>query len=338
MNFDFLKQMVSVPTPTGFENEFGGQEMWCKFMEAYSEKTEIDSYGNAYAYLNSGNEKTLLLDAHVDEISWMVNYITDDGFIRVIRNGGSDHQTAPATKVKIWTDSGDAVDGVFGHPAIHIKDRGEPDIKKLFVDIGVSSKDAVIEKGINIGSVITMTEEFNVMGDFVTGHALDDKAGGYVNYLVAQKLKGKELGFNVVVVNSVQEEIGLRGAEMAASYINPDMVICVDVCHDVTPPCYDASTEGDVKSGKGPVILKAPSIHNGVLKTLKSVGVDYQLLARSTYSGTNTDSYAYRGKGIPSALVSIPMRYMHTQVEMIHKDDIEKSVELILGFISKVEI
>ncbi len=243
----FLKDYLNSNSPVGFEYELGGQKLWMENIAKYANEVEIDNYGTAYGVMgNMESDFKVVIEAHADEISWFVNYIDSKGFIRVIRNGGSDTQIAPSMRVDVWGSKG-PVPGVFGHPAIHIHDRAKDiTLDSIFVDVGASSKEAVIEMGINIGTVITFKDGLMELGkDFYCGRALDNRIGGFMISEVARKLKENniELPFKLYVVNSVHEEIGLRGAQMIAQNIKPNVAIVTDVCHDTSSPCYNASKQ-----------------------------------------------------------------------------------------------
>ena len=267
-----------------------------------------------------------------------MNYITDDGLIYVIRNGGSDHQIAPSKRVNIHTKNG-VVKGIFGWPAIHTRDRGKeepPKLDNIFIDIGCKTKKEVEELGVHVGCVITYPDEFMILNkkNFVC-RALDNRMGGFMIAEVARLLKenGKKLPFGLYVTNSVQEEIGLRGAEMITHTIKPNLAIVTDVCHDTTTPMIDKKKEGETKSGDGPVISYAPAVQNKVrelvIETAEKKKIPFQRLASSRATGTDTDAFAYSNGGVPSALISLALRYMHTTVEMVHQDDVENVIRLI---------
>ena len=188
----------------------------------------------------------------------------------------------------------------------------------------------------NTPSVVTYQDGFDELanGNYV-GRAFDNRVGGFMIAEVARLLKAnkKKLPFGLYVVNAVQEEIGLRGAEMIARRIKPNVAIITDVTHDTTTPMINKNIEGDVKTGKGPSLSYAPAVHNKLLALVEKVATDnkipvqWRALSRST--GTDTDSFAYSNDGCPSVLISIPLRYMHTTVEMLHHDDIEATVKLM---------
>lgn len=342
INKDFLEKYINTPSPTGYEVELGGQQVWLDEAKKFAKETFIDNYGNAFAIAgNLESDFTVVIDAHADEIAWRVTNIEKDGFIRVIRNGGTDHQIAPSMRVDVWTaDRKNKYNGIFGHPAIHIHDRPDKvETKDLFVDIGASSDKEVEEMGIEVGSVITYQDGYMELGkNFITGRALDDKLGGYINikaleYLTnTMKAHGKEIPYKLVVVNSVQEEIGLKGAAMTAYGIKPNLAFIIDVCHDESSPGYKNK---QYKATDGCILTVAPSVHNKVLDYMKKTAnenepekIKYKMMASGASTGTNTDSYAYPS-GCPSALLSIPLRYMHTTVETVHKDDIKSTTDLL---------
>jgi putative aminopeptidase FrvX len=345
LNKKFLKEYLNSTSPTGFEYELGGQKVWMDNIAKYVDSVEIDNYGTAYGVTgNLDSDFKVVIEAHSDEISWFVNYIDSKGYIRVIRNGGSDVQIAPSMRVNLWGDKG-PVSGVFGHPAIHITDRKkEVDLNSIFIDIGASSKEDVAKMGIKVGTVVTFKDELMELGkNYYSGRALDNRIGGFMIAEVARKLKekGKKLPFKLYIVNSVQEEIGLRGAEMIAHTIKPNVAIVTDVCHETSSPCYTASKQGDHIAGDGGVITRGPAVHNKlrklILDTAEAKKIPHQLAASSRSTGTDTDAFAYANGGTPSALISLPLKYMHTTCETVHKNDIKNVIELIYETLLNIE-
>ena len=343
-SLQFLEKYVNNASPTGFESS--GQQIWLDYVKPFSDSYFTDTYGTAVAVLNPKSDYKVVIEAHADEISWFVNYITDDGYLYVRKNGGSDHQIAPSMRVNIHTKNG-MVKGVFGWPAIHVRtDEKEitPTIKNIFIDCGCSSKEEVEKLGIHVGCVITFENEmFTLNEKYYVGRALDNRIGGYMVAEVLRRLKGenKELPFGLYVVNAVQEEIGLRGAQMIAQRIKPDVAIITDVCHDTNSPLYNKKENGDLKAGKGPVITYGAAVHNNVLQMLIDVAnqkeISFQRAAASRSTGTDTDSFAYSNEGVPSALISLPLKYMHTTVETAHKDDVEQVINLMYEFLIQLE-
>jgi len=341
---DFLYQYLNNASPTGFESS--GQQIWLDYIKPYVDSHFTDNYGTAVGVVNPEAAYKVVIEAHADEISWFVNYISSDGYIYVVRNGGSDHQIAPSMRVNLHGEKG-VVKGVFGWPAIHVRDKAKeetPTLKNIFIDVGANSKDEVLEMGIHVGTVITFEDELFKLNDrYWCGRALDNRIGGFMIAEVARKLQenGQKLPFGLYVVNSVQEEIGLRGAEMIAAKIKPNVAIITDVCHDTQSPMYDKKLQGDQKAGDGPVLAYGPAVHNNVLNKVIQVaeqsGIPFQRFASSRSTGTDTDAFAYSNEGVPSALISLPLKYMHTTVETAHQEDIEKVIELMYAFLVQLE-
>jgi putative aminopeptidase FrvX len=332
----FLFQYLNNSSPTGFESS--GQQIWLDYIKPYIDDKIIDVYGTAVGIINPKAKYKVVIEAHADEISWFVNYITDEGYIYVRRNGGSDHQIAPSMRVNIFTEKG-IVKGVFGWPAIHVRDAGKeetPTLKNIFIDIGAESKKEVEAMGVHVGCVITFVDELMEMNkNYLVGRALDNRMGGFMIAEVARRLyeNKKKLPFGLYIVNAVQEEIGLRGAEMISRRIKPDLAICTDVTHDTGSPMYNKKESGNMKCGLGPVVCYGPAVQNNVLKMILEVAqkkkIPFQRQAVSRSTGTDTDSFAYSAEGVASALISLPLKYMHTTVETVHKDDVENVISLI---------
>ena len=340
----FLESYLNNASPTGFEAE--GQKLWMDYMKPYVDTFITDTYGTAVGVINPDAPFRVVIEGHADEISWYVNYITDDGLIYVIRNGGSDHMIAPSKRVNIHTKKG-IVKGVFGWPAIHTRNRGKeetPKIENIFIDCGCETKEEIEKLGIHVGCVITYPDTFMILNEnkFVC-RAIDNRLGGFMIAEVARLLheNKKKLPFGLYVTNSVQEEVGLRGAEMITKTINPNIAIVTDVCHDSTTPMIEKKIEGDTKIGKGPVITYAPAVQNNlrelILNTAEERKIPFQRLASSRVTGTDTDAFAYSNGGVASALISLPLRYMHTTVEMVHRDDVENVIKLIYETLLKIE-
>ncbi|RZK58283.1 MAG: M42 family peptidase [Pedobacter sp.] len=343
-SLQFFEKYINNAAPTGYEWE--GQKLWLEYLKPYIDEHFVDNYGTAVGVINPKAPYKVVIEAHADEISWYVNYITSDGLIYVIRNGGSDHQIAPSKRVNIHTEKG-LVKAVFGWPAIHTRS-GEkeeaPTLKNIFLDCGATTKEEVENMGIHVGCVITYEDEFMVLNDrYYVGRALDNRAGGFMIAEVARLLKEnkKKLPFGLYIVNSVQEEIGLRGAEMIAQRIKPNVAIVTDVTHDTTTPMISKITQGEMACGKGPVVSYAPAVQTNLnkllIKTAEKNGIPFQRQASSRSTGTDTDAFAYSNGGVPSALISLPLRYMHTTVEMVHKEDVDNVISLIYQSLLTIE-
>jgi len=342
----FLREYLNNASPTGYE--WSGQKLWLEYIRPYIDDWKLDNYGTAYGIINPGQPYKVVIEGHADEISWFVNYVTDDGFIHIIRNGGSDFQIAPSMRVWIHLRKGGKVQGVFGWPAIHTRTDKDsniaPTIENLTIDVGAKDREEVLQMGIHVGCVVTFQDEFTILNDrYYTGRALDNRVGGFCVAEVARLLKENniKLPYSLYVVNSVQEEVGLRGAEMVANSIKPNVAIVTDVTHDTHTPMISTKKHGDVRCGRGPSVTYAPAVHQKLLDiiiaTAEEKEIPFQREAASRTTGTDTDAFAYSNGGVPSALISLPLRYMHTTVEMAHKDDVNNLIRLIFESLQKIE-
>lgn len=332
----FLYNYLNNASPTGFEA--GGQQLWLDYIKPYIEEQIVDVYGTAVGVIGPGQPYKVVIEAHSDEISWFVNYISDDGYIYVRRNGGSDAAIAPSMRVHLHTAKG-VVTGVFGWPAIHVRDTAKdqvPKVHELFIDVGASKKDEVAEMGIHVGTVVTFADGLMELNDrYYVGRALDNRMGGFMIAEVARLLheNNVRLPFTLYVVNAVQEEIGLRGAEMISRRLKPDLAICTDVTHDTQSPMYNKKEQGDLKCGGGPVLCYGPAVQNNlrdhIIQVAQANELPFQRQAVSRSTGTDTDSFAYSAEGVASALISLPLKYMHTTVEMVHKEDVQHVIQLM---------
>lgn len=335
----FLRDYINNPSPVGFESS--GQKLWLEYLKPYVHSNFTDPYGTAVGVINPDAPFKVVIEAHADEISWFVNYISPEGFLYLKRNGGVDHQIAPGQRVWIQGRKG-PVQGVFGWPAIHTRinkpeaKEPQPKVENLFLDCGARNRKEVEDLGIHIGSVVTYQEGFDEMAyDYYVGRAFDNRIGGFMIAEVARLISENKnkLPYGLYVVNAVQEEVGLRGAEMIARRIKPNIAIITDVTHDTTTPMVNKIIEGDIACGKGPSLAYGPAVHNMLLHLVQEVAVKkkipVQMRTVSRSTGTDTDSFAYANDGCPSVLISIPLRYMHTTVEMLHRNDIEQTIRLM---------
>lgn len=337
-SFNFFKNYINTPTPVGFEQK--GQKLWIDYVKPFVDTVFTDPYGTAVAVVNADNPFKVVIEAHVDEISWFVNYITNEGLIYLKRNGGVDHQIAPGQRVIIHGKKG-PVKAVFGWPAIHTRISNQDKepvakVENLFLDCGARNKKEIEDLGVHVGAVVTYVDGFDELAyDYYIGRAFDNRVGGFMIAEVARLISEhkKKLPFGLYVVNAVQEEIGLRGAEMVARRIKPNVAIITDVTHDTSTPMINKMIEGETSCGKGPSLSYGPAVHNKLLQFVEDVAarndIPVQLRAVSRSTGTDTDSFAYANDGCPSVLISIPLRYMHTTVEMLHRNDIEQTIRLM---------
>ena len=340
----FLREYINNPSPTGFESE--GQKMWLNYISPYIDEHFVDTYGTVVGVINPEAKYKVVIEAHADEISWFVHYITKDGYIYLRRNGGSDHQIAPSKRVNIHTDKG-FVKAVFGWPAIHTRTASTektPKLDNIFLDCGCASKEEVEQLGIHVGCVVTYEDEFMILNDtYYVGRALDNRIGGFMIAEVARMLHENKikLPFGLYITNSVQEEVGLRGAQMIVEQIKPNVAIVTDVCHDTGTPMLNKIKQGDTKCGGGPVLTYGPAVQNNLLELIinsaEKNNIPFQRAAASRATGTDTDAFAYATGGVASSLISLALRYMHTTVECVHKDDVENVIRLIYASLLKIK-
>ncbi|MEM1115009.1 MAG: M42 family metallopeptidase [Bacteroidota bacterium] len=342
----FLFDLLRTPSPTGFEAP--GQRLWAARAAGLADRVESDAYGSAWATLPGRSKKapTVLLEAHADEIGFALKYVTEAGFLRVDRIGGSDHAIARARRV-VFLGAEGPVPGVLGNTAIHLRDRSGdekvPKVEELFVDVGASSRDEVAALGLRVGHPAVYAEGVEMLGENrIVGRALDNRLGGFVltQVLAALAKDKKTPTATTVALNAVQEEIGGNGARMATYAIQPDVAVVLDVTHATDSPGIEKAKHGDVRLGGGPSVTHGTVNHPRVVERLVEVaeaeGIALQHESSSRFSGTDTDVIFTTREGIPSALVSIPMRYMHSTVETVDVGDVEATVALLAAFVRSV--
>ncbi len=339
----FIKQYLDNASPTGYESS--GQKIWLDYIKPYIDTHIVDPYGTVVGVINPDAPFKVVIEAHADEISWYVKYITNDGFIHVCRNGGSDHQIAPSMRVNIHTKKG-IVRGVFGWPAIHVRtpqNEKKPEIETIWIDVNCKNRKEVEELGIEIGSVCTFVDGFEEGNHgYWIARAHDNRMGGVIIAETARLLKEQKikLPFGLYIVNSVQEEVGLNGATMIANRLKPNVAICTDVTHDTATPMMSKAAQGEATCGAGPVICVGPAVHNilreMIVDSAKKAKLPYQIQAVSRFTGTDTDAFAFSNGGVPSALISLPLRYMHTTVETVHKTDVEHCIKLMVEVLQTI--
>ena len=341
----FLFKYLNNTSPTGYET--AGQKIWLDYLNPYIDDCLTDAYGTAVGIINPQAAYKVVIEAHADEISWFVNYVTKEGYIYVIRNGGSDYQIAPSQRAKVHAENS-TIPAVFGWPAIHVREDKEKtpkfDMEKVVLDCGCSSAEEVEALGIHVGSVVTFDADLITLNqNFLVGRGLDNRIGGFMIAEVAKRIheNKQKLPFGLYVVNAVQEEVGLHGAAMIAHRLQPDLAIVTDVTHDTQSPLYNKIKEGDIACNKGPVLSHAPAVQRNVLRMLIEVAqkhkLPFQRQASSSRTGTDTDAFAYSNAGVASGLISLPLKYMHTTVEMVHKQDIEHVIALMYQFLVQLD-
>jgi putative aminopeptidase FrvX len=338
-SLQFLQKLINTPSPSGFERR--GQRVWLDYVKQFADATETDAHGNAVAWFNKGGSPRLMLAGHADEIAMTVNFINEQGFIYVRRLGGIDPAITKAQRVTIHSRNG-PVRGVVGNVAPHLmKLEGEPKLPKihdLFIDIGVASRKEA-EKLIRVGDAITLADEFELLrGDLAVARAFDNRVG---TFAVAEALRlldgnGRKLNAEICAVSNIMEEVGCLGARQIAYTLKPDVALVVDVTHATDYPTVSHAQHGDIKVGEGPALTHGGSNHAEVVLRLENVAaaqkIPLQHEAISSTSGTDTDVIFWTRGGIPSALISLPNRYMHSPVEVVSLKDLDEIPKLMAAF------
>ena len=341
----FLYELLSTPSPTGFEGP--GQRKWAGYVRNHADAVQNDAYGTTWATINGeetteGKPLTVMLEAHADEIGYMIKHVTKEGFLRLDRIGGSDSATARGRRLSILGDKGTVL-GIIGNTAIHIRDRSKgekaPEVHELYVDVGASSSEEVAELGLRVGHPAVYSDTAEPFGNnAIVGRALDNRIGGFIIAQVLAKIHAteKKPASTVLAVNAIQEEIGGYGAKMATYRLQPDVAVCLDVTHATDTPKIDHAKHGEVKLGGGPTVTHGICNHPMVVKRLMEIAereeIPLQHESSSRYSGTDTDQIYHQRSGVPSALVSLPLRYMHSVVEVANLKDIENTINLLAAF------
>lgn len=319
------------------ENEQYGQNVWVDYVKEFTDEISVDPFGTALAVVKSEAENPLrvIIEAHADEICWMVQHIEADGRIRVKRNGGSDNIIAPSLPVVIRTFDGKYVKGVFGSPAIHTwtADQKHQKVEELFIDLGYTSKKEVLKKGIEVGNMVIYDVKYQQLGKFHCGKALDDKIGGYIIAEVAKRLRKNnvKLPFDLYIANTVQEETGLLGSTLIAKQLNnkgllPHLSLNIDVCHDTN--ILSAAKHGETKGGDGPVIEHTSHNNRKLIKKVKEVAKNKKIKLQASTGSQGNNSFSFFLEAVPSLTVSMAMRYMHTSVELVHTQDVKDLIDL----------
>ena len=338
-SLEFLRTLINTPSPSGHEAR--GQRVWLDYVKAYADETYSDAYGNCVAVLNKGGSPRVMVAGHADEIALTVNYITKEGYIYVRRLGGVDPAITKAQRVVIHSRRG-PVKGVVGNVAPHLtmadKDRKLPEIYDLFIDIGVSSRKEA-EKLVRIGDPITLADEFELLrNDLAIARAFDNRIGTFAVAEALRLLSEEREGLQCEVnaVSNIMEEVGLLGARQIAYSLKPDLALVVDVTHATDYPTVSETQHGEVKIGRGPAITHGGCTHPEIVTRLEKVAakqkIDLQHEAASNSTGTDTDAIFWTRGGIPSALISLPNRYMHSPVELVSLKDLEQIPRLIAAF------
>lgn len=343
---EFLFDLLNTPSPSGFETP--GQRKWSAYVRPAADSVQSDAYGSAWATRQGADGESspsVMIEAHADEIGFMVNHVSDEGFLHVTRIGGSDRATARGKRVDVLTGGG-PVPGVIGNTAPHIRStRGEkvPELHELFVDVGAASRDNVEELGIRVGHPIVYADAVEErMPGKLTGRALDNRVGSFIIAEVLHRIAaGTRIPATLHAANCVQEEIGGHGAKMLAYRLRPTVAVVLDVTHATDSPGIDKTKYGEIKLGGGPTVCHGHANHVRVVERLEEVAAASEIAlqheACSLYTGTDTDDIFIARTGVPSALVSLPMRYMHSTIETVDLHVVEQTIDMLTAFVRSVQ-
>jgi len=341
-SLDFLKSVINSHSPSGFEGE--AVEIWKKRTSKYSDDIKVDVHGNTIASLNAKGTPRVMLAGHIDEIGYMVTYVDKEGYIYFSAIGGIDLHLVPGQRVWIKGKK-KKVFGIVGRKPIHLQNADErtkvSKIEEVWIDIGAKNDKEALEL-VDIGDPAVPAVGFDVLkDDRVTGRGFDDRVGAFVVSETLRLLSGMKIKAGVFGVATVQEEVGLRGAQTSAYGISPDVGIAVDVTFATDVPGVDKKRIGDIKLGKGPVIARGPNINPKVfdllVQTAKKEKIPYQIEGISRGTGTDANVIQLTRAGVATGLVSIPNRYMHTPVEVVDMKDVENTAKLLAFFVRTLD-
>jgi endoglucanase len=338
-----LYKLLTAAGPSGYE-----QAPAAVFREAAGAFAEVtnDTVGSTVARVpGTGEGRSVAIVGHIDEIGLYVSHVDDEGFVWFGPIGGWDPQNLVGQRVIVRGRDGE-VSGVIGKKPIHLlepDDRKKPaEIKAMHIDIGAKDKDDALQL-VSVGDpAVLAAEPLNLPNGRLVSRSLDNRLGSYVALEVARRISaGEDVPVGVVGCAVSQEEIGLFGSATTGFSLNPDIGIAVDVTHATDAPGISKQENGDHALGSGPVIGRgstlSPKVSALLRETAEAEGMDFTLEASGRYTGTDADSLQVARGGIAAGLVSIPLRYMHSTVEMISLDDVEGTIRLLEAFIRRLD-
>ncbi len=343
-SLDFLKAIVNVPSPSGFEERAA---VIFREYTAFADRHHTDVHGNTAAILNPDAEQKIMLAGHMDEIGFIIHYISDDGLIYFSGIGG--HDSVIPVGQRVWIHGKDRVPGVIGRKAIHLLQDDErkkkPEIKDLWIDIGAANKAEVEGAGISLGDCVTYQYEFeHLLGDRAVARGFDNKMGSFIVAEALRLLKedgGLDSGVGVYAVATVQEEIGLRGARTSAYWINPQSGLAVDVNHAIDYPGAGKTHHGALDIGKGPSVMRganaSPIVFNMIKAGAAQENIPYQVDVAPGGTGTDGNAMQLNRAGMAVGIVGVPLRYMHTPCELLSLKDVEDCARIMAAYCRQVK-
>jgi tetrahedral aminopeptidase len=340
---EFFKNLLETPSPSGYESQV--QQIVRDYVADFADDVQTDLHGNVIVVKNPKSPQRVMLAGHCDQIGLIVQHIDDDGFLYLQPIGGWDPEVLIGQRMIVWTDTA-PIPGVIARKPIHLLSEEErkqvPKMKDLWLDIGAADKKEATQL-VRIGDAVTVQLAFQqLQNNFAVSPAMDDKAGCWVIIEAFRRAaKRKKNTCALYAVSTVQEELGLRGARTSAFGIDPQIGLAVDVTHATDCPTIDKKEEGDIRLGKGPVIHRGPNMNPKIVQRLIEAAEDhkipYQLAASAKATGTDANAIQINRSGVATGLVSIPNRYMHSPVEMISLNDIDRAADLLAAFVETID-
>ncbi|QIO23144.1 M42 family metallopeptidase [Haloarcula sp. JP-L23] len=331
----FLESLLTIPAPSGYEAD--SQRVWVEYVREFADEVRTDDYGNAVATLH-GNDTSVALAGHGDEIGFIVRDVTDDGFLRIERIGGSDKTVSRGQHVTVHTADG-PLSGVVGQTAIHLRDPDDesvPEVAEQHIDVGAEDGDE-LEELVDRGDPVTFQQTLSELENGrLAARGMDNRIGIWAAAEGLRRAAERGVDATVHAVSTVQEEVGLQGAKMVGFDLDPDAVLAVDVTHATDAPDSPGKRSNGIELGGGPVVARGSANHPVVVEALREAGADeelaVQLQAAGIRTGTDADAFFTARGGIPAANVGLPNRYMHTPVEVIDPEDLDGVADLLAGF------
>jgi endoglucanase len=343
---DFFKALLETPSPSGYESNV--QQIVREYVAGFADEVRTDLHGNVIVVKNPTSPLRVMLAGHCDQIGLIVQHIDDDGFLYIQPIGGWDPQMLIGQRMTVWAATG-PVFGIIARKPIHLLSEEErkqvPKMKDLWLDIGAANKEEA-RKLVRIGDAVTVELGFQAMrNNMAISPAMDDKAGCWVVIEAMRRAcrsSSKKLTCGLYAVSTVQEELGLRGARTSAFGVDPQVGVAVDVTHATDCPTIEKKEEGDVRLGRGPVIHRGPNMNHKVVERLIQAAdandIAYQLAASARATGTDANAIQINRSGVATGLISIPNRYMHSPVEMISMDDVDRAADLLAHFALELDV
>ena len=337
---EFLYDLLETPSPSGYETQ--AQRRWIDYVETFADEVRTDGYGNAVGVLN-GEGPAIAIGGHTDEIGYIVRKIDDEGYIHLGRIGGSDKTVSRGQHVKIHNGD-DSIHGVIGQTAIHLRDKDDEtydSIAEQQVDIGAADEEEAKEL-VEVGDPVTIATTVNeLQSTRIAARGLDNRVGTWVAAETLRRAAERDVDATVYAVSTVQEEVGLKGAQMIGEELAPDAAVAVDVTHATDYPSAPGDKASDVALGEGPVVGRGSANHPKVVDTVRTAAdeteIDIQLSAAGIRTGTDADAFFTQAGGIPSLNLGIPNRYMHTPVEVIDTEDLDAAVEVLVEAVASTD-